>query len=76
MRSEKIIFLDIDGTLIDYTQQLPASAREAIRRAQARGHKLLIATGRSKPSIYPFLLNLGFDGLIAGDGAYVDMKGK
>ena len=76
MRSEKIIFLDIDGTLIDYTQQLPASAREAIRRAQARGHKLLIATGRSKPSIYPFLLDLGFDGLIAGDGAYVEYEGK
>jgi len=76
MSSEKIIFLDIDGTLIDYTQQLSQSTREALRLARARGHKLLIASGRSKPSIYPWLLNLGFDGLIAGEGAYAEFDGK
>jgi Cof subfamily protein (haloacid dehalogenase superfamily) len=76
MSSEKIIFLDIDGTLIDYTQQLPPSAREAIRLAQARGHKLLISTGRSKPAIYPWLLDLGFDGIIAGEGAYAEFGGR
>ena len=76
MNSEKIIFLDIDGTLIDYTQKLPDSAREAIQLARARGHKLLISTGRSKPAIYPWLLDLGFDGMIAGEGAYAEFGGK
>ncbi len=76
MSTEKIIFLDIDGTLIDYTQQLSHSTREAIHLAQARGHKLLIASGRSKPAIYPWLLNLGFDGMVAGDGAYAEFGGK
>jgi len=76
MNSEKIIFLDIDGTLIDYTQKLPDSAREAIHLAQARGHKLLISTGRSKPAIYPWLFELGFDGMIAGAGAYAEFGGK
>ena len=76
MSSEKIIFLDIDGTLIDYTQQLPPSAAEALSLAQARGHKLLISSGRSKPSIYPWLLNLGFDGMIAGEGAYAEFGGR
>lgn len=76
MNSEKIIFLDIDGTLIDYTQKMPPSTLEALRLAQARGHKLLIATGRSKHSIYPYLLDLGFDGIIAGDGAYVEFSGE
>ena len=76
MSSEKIIFLDIDGTLIDYTQQLSQSTQEALRLAQARGHKLLIASGRSKPSIYPWLMDLGFDGLIAGEGAYAEFEGK
>lgn len=76
MSSEKIIFLDIDGTLIDYTQQLPPSAAEALSLAQARGHKLLISSGRSKPSIYPWLLDLGFDGMIAGEGAYAEFNGK
>lgn len=76
MSSEKIIFLDIDGTLIDYTQQLPRSAREALSLAQANGHKILISSGRSKPSIYPWLLDLGFDGIIAGEGAYAEFDGK
>ena len=76
MSSEKIIFLDIDGTLIDYTQQLSQSTREALHLAQTRGHMLVIASGRSKPSIYPWLLNLGFDGIIAGEGAYAEFRGK
>ncbi len=76
MSSKKIIFLDIDGTLIDYTQQLPPSTREALHRAQANGHRLVISSGRSKPSIYPWLLKLGFDGMIAGEGAYAEFGGK
>lgn len=76
MSTEKIIFLDIDGTLIDYTQQISHSTREAIHLAQARGHKLLIASGRSKPAIYSWLLDLGFNGMIAGDGAYAEFGGE
>lgn len=76
MSSKKIIFLDIDGTLIDYTQKLPPSTAEALNRARAHGHKLLISTGRSKPSIYPWLLEMGFDGMIAGDGAYAEYGGN
>lgn len=76
MNSKKIIFLDIDGTLIDYAQKLPDSAREAIHIAQARGHKLLISTGRSKPAIYPWLFELRFDGMITGTGAYAEFGGK
>ena len=76
MSTKKIIFLDIDGTLIDYAHNLPASAEEAISRARSNGHKLIISTGRSKPSIYPWLLEMGFDGLIAGEGAYVEYAGK
>jgi len=76
MSTEKIIFLDIDGTLIDYTQQISQSTREALHLAQAHGHKLMIASGRSKPSIYPWLLDLGFDGMISGEGAYVELGGK
>ena len=34
----KIIFLDIDGTLVDYENRLPDSAVTAIRRARANGH--------------------------------------
>ena len=41
----KIIFLDVDGTLIDYEAKLPASAAQAVNQARANGHKVYICTG-------------------------------
>lgn len=35
-----------------------------------------MCTGRGKGQIYPFLLDFGFDGIIAGAGAYVEYDGK
>ena len=32
----KIIFLDVDGTLIDYEAKLPASAAKAVDMARAK----------------------------------------
>lgn len=43
----KIIFIDVDGTLVDYENNLPDSAIEAIRTARKNGHKVYISTGRS-----------------------------
>ncbi|WP_019786776.1 HAD hydrolase family protein, partial [Streptococcus sobrinus] len=31
--ASKVIFLDVDGTLVDYENHLPESAVEAIRKA-------------------------------------------
>ena len=36
----KIVFLDVDGTLIDYEAKLPASAAKAVDQARANGHKV------------------------------------
>lgn len=69
------IFLDVDGTLVDEYQRMPASTREALLRAQAAGHGLVLCTGRSKREIYPWLLDLGFSGIVGGNGAYVEMDG-
>mgnify|MGYP003522114312 CR=1 FL=1 len=41
----KIVFLDVDGTLIDYEAKLPASAAKAVDQARANGHKVYICTG-------------------------------
>lgn len=67
----KLLFFDIDGTLVDFDHQMPKSAEQALRQAQANGHKLILCTGRSLHQIYPFLLDFGFDGIIGGAGAYV-----
>lgn len=46
------IFLDVDGTLVTYTNELPESAIRAIKAAQANGHKVFTVTGRSKAEMY------------------------
>lgn len=49
---EKVIFIDIDGTLVDYENNLPDSAVEAIQRARKNGHRVYVCTGRSKAEVY------------------------
>ena len=71
----KIIFLDVDGTLVDYENHLPASAVEAVRRARGKGHRVYICTGRSKAEVYPWLWDIGLDGMTGGNGGYVEDHG-
>ena len=48
MEHGKIIFLDVDGTLVDYKGRIPESAAAAVRLARQQGHKVYICTGRSR----------------------------
>src|SRR5699024_6491341 len=72
----KILFIDVDGTLVDYENHLPESAVRAIRAARAAGHRVYICTGRSKAEVYPPLWEIGLDGMIGGNGSYVEDHGK
>ncbi|OUP09450.1 Cof-type HAD-IIB family hydrolase [Collinsella sp. An2] len=76
MSDRKIIFLDVDGTIVTYDNELPESAARAIRQARANGHKVLMCTGRSKGEVSPELEALGFDGMLGGNGAYVEVEGR
>lgn len=38
---DKVIFIDIDGTLLDYENKLPASADRAIKEARKNGHRVI-----------------------------------
>ena len=71
----KIVFLDVDGTLIDYEAKLPASAAKAVNMARANGHKVYICTGCSKAEIEQRNL-CDLDGMIGGNGAYVEDNGE
>lgn len=67
----KLIFLDIDGTLVEPGHMNPSEkVMAAIRAAQKNGHKVFLATGRSK-SMVGRLLTLGFDGAMCSAGGYV-----
>ncbi|MHC5372534.1 Cof-type HAD-IIB family hydrolase [Enterococcus sp. LJL120] len=70
----KVIFIDVDGTLVDYENHLPASAVTAIRQARSRGHFVYICTGRSKAEIYDEILDIGFYGIIGANGAYIESQ--
>ncbi len=67
----KLIFLDIDGTLTPPgTNTPPDSAMQAVRRAQALGHRIFLCTGRNQGMLAP-VLSLGFEGAVASAGGYV-----
>lgn len=72
----KTVFLDIDGTLVADKGMIPESAIKAIKLAQGNGHKIFLCTGRAMPEIYPFILDIGFDGIIACGGNYVITEGN
>lgn len=69
------VFLDVDGTLVDETGQIPDSARRAVRETRANGHRVFLCTGRSLAELWPEILDIGFDGLVAAAGAYVQVGG-
>lgn len=70
--ARKIIFLDVDGTLVNYEGKLPDSAARAVQQARANGHRVYICTGRSRAEVYPYLWDIGLDGMIGGNGSYVE----
>ena len=72
---KRLIFLDIDGTLTEPGSNVPpASAREAVRGAQANGHKVVLCSGRNYGMLSP-LLQYGFDGLVGSAGGYIEYAG-
>lgn len=46
MKDKKILFTDIDGTLLNDKREIPKENLEAIKKALDRGHFVVIATGR------------------------------
>ncbi|MBZ2099202.1 Cof-type HAD-IIB family hydrolase [Streptococcus mitis] len=72
----KIIFLDVDGTIVDYDNQLPNSAVTAICKARENGHLVYVCTGRSKAEMPDFIWDIGFDGMIGGNGSYIEHQGQ
>jgi len=72
----KILFTDIDGTLYNHICVLPKSAKEALRRFKANGNLIYMATGRSKYENKPEVWEIGWDGIICGNGNYIEDHGN
>lgn len=66
----KIIFFDIDGTLVNYgSQSISKPVIESLRKLQQKGIKLFLATGRPN-FVIPKFEGIQFDGALAFNGAY------
>lgn len=76
MKPSWYIFIDVDGTLVDYNNDLPDSAVQAIRQARANGHKVYAVTGRSKAEMYDEILDIGLDGYVGGNGNYIEANNE
>ena len=77
---QKIVFFDIDGTLIteDGNQTLPESTVYAIQELRRRGHLAFINSGRTLFNVIeqPYILRIGFDGYVCACGAHILYRGK
>lgn len=72
----RTVFLDVDGTLVTYENVLPDSAARAIREARRAGHRVYACTGRSRAEMPEAIWAIGLDGMIGGNGAYVEDDGE
>ena len=72
LQKKKLVFLDIDGTLLPRSQKVSEKVIQALRRAHDNGHILCICTGRTYSSIPEEMKR--FDGVISGAGACIMWK--
>lgn len=70
MTSQRIAFLDVDGTILEHGSLIAPSTVTAIRTARDNGHLVYLCTGRSEGDVHPDVRAIGFDGAITNGGAY------
>ena len=75
-KQNKLLFFDIDGTLIDDDHQIPDSVIPALIKARENGCLLFLNTGRTLCNMDPRLREIPLDGRITGCGSRVVFRDK
>lgn len=72
----KLIFLDIDGTLLDHDvlHDIPQSAKKAIKLTRQKGNKIILCTGRTKCNVKKELIDFETDGQVYGAGSHIEIE--
>ena len=60
-RSYRLLAADIDGTIVTSRREVPPGVLSAVRAAQSRGVRVLLATGRIWMSAEPYVRRVGAD---------------
>jgi len=77
MSERKLLFFDIDGTLMDFDGNVPPSAVSALARARENGHITVLCSGRATYMFNPIPEICALcDGRVASTGALVIHRGK
>lgn len=74
LQKKKLVFLDIDGTLLPRNRKISEKVIQALCRAHDNGHILCICTGRTYSSIPDGIKR--FDGVISGAGSCIMWKNE
>ncbi len=70
--TKKLIFIDLDGTLLNDSFELTPYTRDTLRKVSERGHMIVLASGRPPRAILPYYEELGLKTpFIAYNGTYV-----
>jgi Cof subfamily protein (haloacid dehalogenase superfamily) len=75
MGNYKVLFLDIDGTLLRPDDSIEDSTKEAIAQVQSIGLEVFLATGRPLHEIDELAKELNIHSFIGYNGAYAIYKG-
>lgn len=73
---KKIVFFDIDGTLLNHQKELPASTKKAVKELQEQGVYVAIATGRAPFMFEDLRKELEIDTFVSFNGQYVVFEGE
>ncbi|WP_433749316.1 Cof-type HAD-IIB family hydrolase [Falsibacillus pallidus] len=69
--NKKMVFFDIDGTLLDHNKNLPSSAKKAVRHLKENGVYVAIATGRAPFMFESLREELEIDSYVSFNGQFV-----
>ncbi|OQR57803.1 Cof-type HAD-IIB family hydrolase [Bacillus sp. CDB3] len=74
--NDKIVFFDIDGTLLDHDKKIPQSTRDAVKDLQEKGVHVAIATGRAPFMFEDIRKELNIHNYVSFNGQYVVFEGE
>lgn len=74
--NNKVVFLDIDGTILNENKEIPESTKEAVSKLQENGVYVAIATGRAPFMFKDILKELNITTYVSFNGSYVVFDGE
>lgn len=72
----KVVFFDIDGTLLNDRKNVQKTTQKAIQQLKKQGIMVGLATGRGPGFVQPFLENFGLDFAVTYNGQYILTRDK